>query len=89
MASLKSLNIVALPKISSNPTLDRRARVTAKQLLSDSNYHRVVRSWSKNETGEKVPVESKQRIMPWWTVQPNGSYIFFRSGWKPIEFEKG
>ena len=36
MASLKSLNIVALPKISSNPTLDRRARVTAKQLLSDS-----------------------------------------------------
>jgi len=95
MASLKSLNLVALPKASSNPTLDRRARVVArleeqKLLLQDSAYHRVVRSWSKNEAGEKALVESKQRVLPWWTAQPNGSYVFFiRSGWKPIEFEKG
>ena len=61
MASLKSLNLVALPKASSNPTLDRRARVVArleeqKLLLQDSAYHRVVRSWSKNEAGEKALV---------------------------------
>jgi hypothetical protein len=95
MASLKSLNLVALPKAGSNPTLDRRARVVArleeqKLLLQDSAYHRVVRSWSKNEAGEKALVESKQRVLPWWTAQPNGSHVFFiRSGWKPIEFGEG
>jgi hypothetical protein len=95
MASLKSLNIVALPKTSSNPTLDRRNRVIArleeqKLLLREPGYQRVVRSWSNNEAGEKALVESKQRVLPWWAVQPNGSYVFFiRSGWKPIEFEKG
>jgi hypothetical protein len=46
MASLKSLNITPLPKSSSNPTLDRRARVIVrleeqKQLLSDASYQRV------------------------------------------------
>jgi len=44
----------------------------------------------ENETGQKALVESKQRVLPWWTAQPNGSYVFvIRSGWKPIEFEKG
>jgi hypothetical protein len=34
--------------------------------------------------------ETKQRVLPWWSAQPNGSLVFFiRSGWKPIEFEKG
>ncbi len=29
-------------------------------------------------------------MLPWWCVNANGSYVFFvRSGWKPIEFEKG
>ena len=28
--------------------------------------------------------------MPWWRVNPDGSYVFFvRLGSKPIEFEKG
>ena len=28
--------------------------------------------------------------MPWWRVNPDGSYVFFvRPGSKPIEFEKG
>jgi len=95
MASLKSLNIIPLPKSSGNPKLDRRARIIGrleeqKQLLSDASYQRVVRSWSKTEAGERTLVESKQRVLPWWMTQPNGSYVFFvRSGWKPIEFEKG
>ena len=49
-----------------------------------------MRAWGKNNTGEKVMTEKKQRVMPWWNAQPSGSCVFFvRAGWKPIEFEKG
>jgi hypothetical protein len=94
-AALKSLTFATLQKPNTNPTLDRRATVIArleeqKLLLADSNYKRPVRSWSKNEAGEKSLVETRQRVLPWWAVQPNGSYAFFiQSGWKAIEFEKG
>jgi hypothetical protein len=51
---------------------------------------RSVRSWSKTDDGKKALVETKQRVLPWWGAQPNGSFVFFiRSGWRPIEFEKG
>jgi hypothetical protein len=95
MTSLKSLNIVPLPESGGNPTLERRARIVArleeqKLLLNDSTYMRSVRSWSKGDDGKKVLAETKQRVLPWWNAQPNGSFVFFiRSGWKPIEFEKG
>jgi len=95
MTSLKSLNIVPLPKSGGNPTLDRRARIIVrleeqKELLRDSAHVRSVRSWSKDAEGKKVLVETKQRVLPWWNTQPNGTFVFFiRSGWKPIEFEKG
>ena len=95
MTSLKSLNIVPLPKLGGNPTIDRRTRVIARLeeqrlLLNDSSYMRSVRSWSKGDDGKKVLVETKQRVLPWWSAQPNGSLVFFiRSGWKPIELEKG
>jgi hypothetical protein len=37
-----------------------------------------------------MPVDKQQRVLPWWRVNANGSYVFFvRSGSKPIEFEKG
>src|ERR1700730_6191308 len=94
-AALRSLNFTTLQKPSANPTLDRRTRVIAhleeqKLLLKDSAYQRLVKSWKKDEAGEKTLVETKQRVLPWWTAQPNGSYAFFiRSGWKAIEFEKG
>jgi hypothetical protein len=51
---------------------------------------RSTRSWVKDEQGGKKLVEKKQRVLPNWRKQPDGSYIFFvRSGWKPIELEKG
>lgn len=93
--SLKSLHIVPLPSSSNNPTLDRRTRMVAhleeqKPLLKDPSYQRLIKSWAKNEEGRKALVETKQRVLPWWSAQPNGSYVLFiRSGWKPIEFEKG
>jgi hypothetical protein len=37
-----------------------------------------------------MPVDKQQRVLPWWRVNANGSFVFFvRSGSKPIEFEKG
>ena len=90
---LKSLTSTTLPKPSANPTLDRRTKIIArleeqKLLLNDPNYTRAVRTWVKKD-GEKSVVEKKQRVLPWWSLAPNGSYVFFvRSGWKPVEFEK-
>ena len=60
-----------------------------KLLLSDPNYIRTVRNWVK-KNGALTPIERQQRVLPWWRVNANGSYVFFvRLGSKPIEFEKG
>jgi hypothetical protein len=95
MQALKSLTFTALPKPSINPTLDRRAKIVARleeqqRLLADPQYMRIVRSWAKDDSGQRTAIEKKQRVLPWWTSTPSGSYAFFvRAGWKPIEFEKG
>jgi len=94
MAILKSLTFTTLPATSANPTLDRRARIIArleeqKFLLDDSNYRRTVRSWIKKD-GERTPVEKQQRVLHWWRLAANGSYLFFiRVGQRPLEFDKG
>jgi hypothetical protein len=90
--TLKSLTFTTLPKPGANPTLDRRTKIIArleeeKLLLADPNYARTVRTWVKKD-GEKSVVEKKQRVLPWWSLAANGSYVFFvRAGWKPVEFE--
>ena len=64
---------------------DRRA----ESLLKDPAYIRVVQRWTKKD-GERVPVERKLTVRPWWRVDEKGQVVFFvRHGWKPIEFEKG
>ena len=94
MTALKSLTFTTLPKLGANPVLDRRAHVIGrleeqKLLLADPTYTRTIRTWVKKD-GEKALVEKQQRILPWWRNHPSGSYVFFiRSGWKPVEFEKG
>jgi hypothetical protein len=94
MAILKSLTLAALPATGTNPTLDRRARIIArledqKALLADPNYTRTVRTWTKKD-GQRVQVESHQRVLPSWRLAANGSYVFFvRVGQKALEFEKG
>src|SRR6516164_8683532 len=61
----------------------------AKALLNDPNYTRTVRTWVKKER-QLMPVDKQQRVLPWWRVNADGSYVFFvRLGSKPIEFEKG
>src|SRR6516164_6695667 len=95
MTLLKSLIFTTLPKPSVNPTLDRRTKLIArleeqKRLLADPSYMRSVRSWKKNEGGEKNVVEKRQRVSPWWTTTADGKHVFsVRMGWKAVEFEKG
>jgi hypothetical protein len=94
MGALKSLTFTTIPKIGANPTFDRRGKTIAlleeqKLLLKDPNYTRTVRTWVKKE-GQLTPVEKQQRVLPWWRVNADGSYVLFvRSGSKTIEFEKG
>jgi hypothetical protein len=52
MTALKSLTFTTLPKIGTNPTMDRRANIIArlkeqKCLVSDPNHTRAVRTSSK------------------------------------------
>jgi hypothetical protein len=94
MSALRALTFTTLPKIGANPALDRRTKMIArleeqKLLLSDPNYIRTLRTWVK-KNGELTPVNKQQRVLPWWRVNADGSYVFFvRLGSKPIEFEKG
>ena len=94
MAVLKSLTFTALLQPGADPTVDRRTRVITrleeqKVLLNDPNYTRTVRTWT-NKDGEKTALEKHKRILPWWRIAPNGSFVFFiRAGHKPVEFEKG
>jgi hypothetical protein len=94
MSALKSLTFTTLPKIGANPTLDRRTNLIArleeqKLLLNDPNYIRTARTWAK-KNGELTPIQRQQRVLPWWRVNTDGSYVFFiRLGSKTIEFEKG
>jgi uncharacterized protein DUF6641 len=94
MSALRSLTLTTIPKVGANPTLDRRTNIIArleeqKLLLKDPSYTRTVRTWVKKD-GQLMPVDKQQRILPWWRLNANGSYVFFiRSGSKPIEFEKG
>ena len=94
MAVLKSLTFTTLPIAGANPTVDRRHRVIErleeqKKLLANPGYQRTVRTYVTKD-GQKTPVEKQHRILPWWRMAANGSYVFFvRASQKAIEFEKG
>ena len=58
-------------------------------MKTDFDYAEL-RSRKKDDVGATSVVEKRQRVLTWWSLAPNGSYVFFvRSGWKAIEFEKG
>src|SRR5262249_60875866 len=94
MAVLKSLIFTTLPQPGANPTLDRRQRVIGrldeqKRLVADPNYKRTIRMSVKKD-GVKTVVETQHRVMPWWRMTGNGTFVFFvRASQKTIEFEKG
>jgi hypothetical protein len=94
MAVLKSLTFTALPQVGANPIIDRRSRVIErleeqKRLIADPNHKRTIRTTIKKD-GEKTTVEKQHRVLPWWRMTQNGSYVFFiKASQKPVEFEKG
>lgn len=62
MTVLKSLTFTTLPpKPSVNPTLDRRNKIIARL---EEQKRLSVRSWKKDEVGEKTVMEKKQRVLP-------------------------
>jgi len=92
MSALKSLTLTTLPKAENSPLLLRRSRLIEKledQKSKDPAYVRVVQRWKKQD-GERVLVERRLPVRPWWRTDEKGQVVFFvRVGWKPIEFEKG
>src|SRR6516164_1494491 len=79
MGALRSLTFTTIPKIVANPTLDRRTNMIArleeqKLLLNDPNYIRTTRTWVKTN-GKLTPIDRQHRILPWWRVNPDGSYV--------------
>src|SRR6476659_395215 len=93
--SLKSLTFTVLPKREANPVQERRTKTIArleeqKQLFNDPSFTRTVRTSVKSEDGVRTIVEKQQRVLPCWIQLTDGSCLFtIRSGWKPIEFDKG
>ena len=93
--TLKSLTFAVLPKIEANPVQDRRTKTIArleeqKLLFENPSFTRTVRASVKGGDGVRTAVEKQQRVAPWWVQVADGSYLFtIRSGWKPIEFDKG
>jgi hypothetical protein len=83
-----------LPQVGGNPIIDRRTRVIErleeqKRLLADPHHKRTIRSTVKKD-GQKTTVEKQHRILPWWRLAQNGSYVFFiKASQKAVEFEKG
>lgn len=94
MSVLKSLAFTAMPKTASDPVHIRRAKFIAKLeeqklLLDDPAHIRTVQRMVEVD-GQKQPVVRKQRVRPWWKVDPSGQIVMsVKFGAKPIEFEKG
>lgn len=94
MPVLKSLSFTALPKNTNDPVHIRRAKFIAKleeqkQLLEDPGFVRTVHRTAEID-GQKQVVVRKQRVKPWWKIDPAGHIVMsIKFGAKPIEFEKG
>jgi len=85
MTALKSLTFTTLPKAGANPVLNRRTATISrleeqKLLLNDPSYIRVSQRWTKKD-GERVPVERRQRVTPWWRLS---TYLIIVGG--PLTF---
>jgi hypothetical protein len=94
MAALKSLSFTAIPKLSGNPILARRAKLIErleeqKALVENPTFTRVSQRWIKVD-GQRQPVEKRHRVSPWWRPDGSGQLVMsVKFGSRPIEFEKG
>lgn len=94
MSILKSLAFTAVSKARQSPVRVRRMQLVTrlqdqKALLADPGYVRTVKRW-KIVDGQRVQVDHKIQIRPWWTVDDKGqTVLLLKQGLKPLEFEKG
>jgi hypothetical protein len=94
MSHLKSLTITALPKVEHSPVQFRRTRLIERledqrSLLKDPAHVRAVQRWKKQD-GERVLIERRPPVRPWWRTDEKGQVVFLvRIGRKPLGFEKG
>lgn len=96
MNALKSLNIVALPKLSnSDPAMKRRAKLLVQleqqlELAKNPSFVVSTQKWQKQDDGSKQLIEKQKRVKKWWVIDMMGNCFFtVRYGSKLLEFEKG
>lgn len=94
MSILKSLAFTAVTKTRSSPVQARRMQLVArledqKALFADPAHARTVRRW-KTVDGQRVQVDHRVRIRPWWATDEKGQTVLsLKHGLRPLEFEKG
>lgn len=95
MKSLKNLVFSSIPRVDSDPRLQRRAKVLAKleeqkALALDPNLTRTVVKRVLTEDGGKKQIYETRSVRPWWKENLSGGlFLTVRFGTRPIEFEKG
>ena len=96
MSNLKSLTFTILPPpFLNNPKFARRQRLIdrleeQRQLASNPSFIPEAKRWKKTPDGSKIFVDHRRRLKPWWKADEKGFVVLtVRSGFKPLEFEKG
>lgn len=94
MTILKTLAFIAVSKSHQSPVHARRMKLVSRledqrALFADKGYVRTVKRW-KVIDGQRVQVDHKIQIRPWWMVDDKGqTVLLLKQGLKPLEFEKG
>jgi hypothetical protein len=90
MSHLAKLNLKTVQRVIQNdPAIARREKLLAgiaeqhfalDAMLCGGHYVTEVTRWRKNEAGERVQVDVKKRVRPWFFQQDNGWYVQCRYG---------
>ncbi len=88
MTFMKSLTLIAAPRVNRDPVRNRRERLIArlqeqKELISNPSLVRTVQRTVKKD-GVRTVNETQQKVRPWWRTDEKGQVILFvRIGWMP------
>lgn len=90
MSYLAKLNLKTVQRVvQKDPVIARRDKLLAgiaeqhfalDALLCGGQYVVQVKRWRENEAGERVQVDAKKRVRPWFFEQDNGWYVQCRYG---------
>lgn len=96
MSVLKSLTLVAMPKIDRrDPKFQRRRKLIVqleqqRELALDPNFVVARKKWKNDENGVKQLVDSPKRVKRWWGEDEKGGLILtVRYGSKPLALAPG